>query len=787
MKRMFFFVEVILISSLLTFCGEKPTEPKRDNPFDPANPQTGGDPFELTVKIANGGVMLNWNKPIFPDIKQYKIYRSEEKSTGYLELATTENEQTQYVDKSIENGHSYWYVVAAMNSAGKENDRTNVEPVNIKTQPVLVINGGAHFTLAREVQLTILAAKATQMMLSNNSDFAGTDWEDYATSKNWILSTGEGEKTVYMKVKYEDGMESPTVMAKIKPQPIEPSIAIIADTVKYAPSRNVLIRVKASGTNLQMKLSEDSTFKNVDWMIYEATPSYILSAGNGIKKVFAIIKNDFGIESKIVSDDIIPQPINPDIIIANGAGFCQSRNVELNLIASGDNLQLKLNDEPTFDGIEWQDYEPILNYRLSDGEGTKTLYVKFKNDFEIESSVVSDNIILDLTAPHAVLSVLPDSGITNETQFQIDPTGSSDNLTPKGDLQVRFDWDNDGSFDTEWAYLSVSNYTYSVGGGNKVINMQLKDGAGWQVDTTSNLFVNTRPQPEFQSSEDKKNPLRWFFDASASKDYEDGTDIEYRWDFNGDQIWDTEWLTQDTISYTYSGGEIYDVLLSVRDRNLLANEISQQIILNPTSLTDIDGNVYKVIKIGEQYWMAENLRVTRYRNGDYINKIESNTEWSNTSDGAFCEYGDNDLDVLTYGLLYNWYAVVDPRNIAPEGWHVPTDLEWRELELYLGMREIDADTIGYRGAPFGNKLKMESGWLENGNGNNESGFSALPAGIRYYWDGVFGYRGYTTYWWSTSSPSSSSAFSRSLKHDYSGIGREESPKRNGYSVRLVRD
>ena len=111
---------------------------------------------------------------------------------------------------------------------------------------------------------------------------------------------------------------------------------------------------------------------------------------------------------------------------------------------------------------------------------------------------------------------------------------------------------------------------------------------------------------------------------------------------------------------------------------------------------DIDGNVYKIIKIGDQWWMAENLKVTRYRNGDQIPNIENASEWSALLTGAYCVYENKVSLADTFGYLYNWYAIDDSRNIAPAGWHVPTDEEWKQLEMYLGMSRLDADEGGDR-------------------------------------------------------------------------------------------
>lgn len=206
------------------------------------------------------------------------------------------------------------------------------------------------------------------------------------------------------------------------------------------------------------------------------------------------------------------------------------------------------------------------------------------------------------------------------------------------------------------------------------------------------------------------------------------------------------------------------------------------------TLTDIDGNVYQVVKIGDQWWMAENLRVTHYRNGDEIPKVTDNSEWADLNSGAYCYYDNNDENADIYGSLYNWYAVNDNRNIAPEGWHVPSDNEWKQLEIYLGMSSQDADSSGFnRGTDEGNKLKSTSGWKNNGNGTDDYGFAALPCGNRDYPDGFMYGEEYYAKFWSSTAYDDNDAWFRHLYYLDMKIIRYIIPKQYGLSVRLVKD
>jgi uncharacterized protein (TIGR02145 family) len=212
------------------------------------------------------------------------------------------------------------------------------------------------------------------------------------------------------------------------------------------------------------------------------------------------------------------------------------------------------------------------------------------------------------------------------------------------------------------------------------------------------------------------------------------------------------------------------------------------------TLTDIDGNVYKTVKIGKQWWMAENLKVTRYCNGRTLVAAAGDSAWEALSSGAYCGYAEKEDNAAVYGLLYNWYAVIDSQGLAPAGWHVPTDEEWKQLEMYLGMSRSSADEEGWRGTDEGGKLK-ETGTIQEGSGlwvspnegaSNSSGFSALPGGYRFFY-GMFYFLGRSAYFWSASKHSPDHAWIRFLNYSSSGIHRTHGNLPSAFSVRCVKD
>jgi len=181
------------------------------------------------------------------------------------------------------------------------------------------------------------------------------------------------------------------------------------------------------------------------------------------------------------------------------------------------------------------------------------------------------------------------------------------------------------------------------------------------------------------------------------------------------------------------------------------------------------------VKIGTQTWTSKNLDVTTYRNGDKIPQVQDANAWEKLTTGAWCYYENKAENGTKYGKLYNWYAVMDARGLAPKGYHIPTDKEWTMLTDYLG-----GDSIA------GAKMKRRSGWKNNGNGTNASGFAGLPGGYRSY-DGYFSNVGANGYWWSSSESDTYDAWYRYLYSNNGNVYRSSAYKQNGFSVRCLRD
>lgn len=179
----------------------------------------------------------------------------------------------------------------------------------------------------------------------------------------------------------------------------------------------------------------------------------------------------------------------------------------------------------------------------------------------------------------------------------------------------------------------------------------------------------------------------------------------------------------------------------------------------------------ELVTIGDKTWIAENLAVSEFRNGDKIPEVTSDEEWKRAGEEgkpAWCYYNNDPANAEKYGILYNWYAVSDKRGLAPEGWHIPTDEEWTALSTQLGEKA-------------GSSMKSKS-WM----GTGESGFNALPGGNRNH-DGSFHLAGNYGVWWTATPAQSNFAWFRFLTSVNGFVSRDYSNKAKGLSVRLIKD
>ena len=207
------------------------------------------------------------------------------------------------------------------------------------------------------------------------------------------------------------------------------------------------------------------------------------------------------------------------------------------------------------------------------------------------------------------------------------------------------------------------------------------------------------------------------------------------------------------------------------------------------TLTDVDGNTYKTVKIGDQWWMTENLRVTRFSDGtamQFLVGAATDSLWSVTDSAAYSIINDT-----LYGKLYNYAAVANATHkLAPDGWHIATDENWKNLEMTLGMSEVETNALGFRGVAEAELLvaKNSKGWPEDGVlfGTDKSAFNAKPGGCRLF-NGVLSDQSNMAFWWTASEAGNQEGWYRYIDSNDKRIFRQHTYAHYGMGVRCVKN
>jgi uncharacterized protein (TIGR02145 family) len=339
-------------------------------------------------------------------------------------------------------------------------------------------------------------------------------------------------------------------------------------------------------------------------------------------------------------------------------------------------------------------------------------------------------------------------------------------------------------------YTSTGTFTVSL----TATNSAGSDG----VTKTSYITVDyNAPVAEFSGT-----PLS-ILEAESVQFTDLSTNSPSSWSWN---FGDSNSSTLENPSHIYATAGTYTVTLTAT--NSAGSDIETKIdyiTVDPDivgTVSDIDGNTYMTIEIGSQTWMAENLKTSRYADATSIPHVENTTAWDalTANDPAYCWFNGSSGNAAIYGNLYNWPAAMNGaastdanpsgvQGVCPAGWHIPSDSEWKEMEIYLGMSSSAADELDFRGSDEGGKLKevgLEHWWSPNTGATNESGFTALPGGFRrddasFYGQGIFADI------WTATQASDTSTIRRYLPYNEARIFRGPLHKNYGFSVRCVKD
>ncbi|WP_430817548.1 FISUMP domain-containing protein [Carboxylicivirga sp. RSCT41] len=513
--------------------------------------------------------------------------------------------------------------------------------------------------------------------------------------------------------------------------------------------------------------------------------------------------------------------------IANASAFSLSdydndSHIKIGFEVSEEHCAQQVNDKSYLHVLVYDDYQlndktidvcadtyPLINlYELMGYYGDGTW--EFKEGTDAGSAGNND------------ISSLPLDAFNNSGDYMLDIRDLAGHVSTPGSLQLVFEYtpsddeclsnaatdeisltinwdviDYTISFDTDGG-SSVDDITYNLLSNDVDLSSvtSTKDNhifKGWQMpdgSTVSSIGSDTQSNITLTATWQLQEDYTITFDANGGSEVASITYTGQDEDIDLETRAVTTWYGYDFKGWQNPDGNIVRVFPVSEKKDITLTAQWEE--ATDGTITDDDGNTYKTIKIGDQWWMAENLRTTKYNDGSSIPLITDNSSWGNRTTPAYCWYNNDRSTAVAnnYGALYNWHTV-NTGKLCPDGWHVPTDAEWQTLEMHLRMSGSDANSTDWRGTNQGSQLAgtaslWDSGSLTTNSGFGSSGFNALPSGNRrlYY---NFNYEGSHCDWWSSTQGSSSRAYRRSLYYLNTGIYRSINYKLNGYSVRCVKD
>ncbi len=390
--------------------------------------------------------------------------------------------------------NAVWASLREVNAYGSWTNNTNYsnyEHIFLDTTPPtgsLTINDGASFTTSYNVTLKISQSDTggsgdVQMQFSNdNGTWSG--WENASLTKSWTLTSGDGQKTVFVKFRDAAGNETPVISNTINVDSTPPSGSLtINDGAPFTTSSNVTLNITQSDTggsdDVQMQFSNDNGTWS-EWENASLTKPWTLENGDGEKTVYVKLKDAAGNETPVISNTINVDSTPPtgSLTINDGASFTASSNVTLNITqsdtgGSGD-VQMQFSND---NGIwsEWENVAATKPWTLENGDGEKTVYVKLKDAAGNETPVISNTINVDATPPSGSLTINDGAPFTTSSNVTLNITQSD--TGGSGDVQMQFSNDN-GTW-SEWENVAVTKpWTLENGDGEKTVYVKLKDAVG---------------------------------------------------------------------------------------------------------------------------------------------------------------------------------------------------------------------------------------------------------------------------------------------------------------------
>jgi len=435
-------------------------------------------------------------------------------------------------------------------------------------------------------------------------------------------------------------------------------------------------------------------------------------------------------------------------------------------------------------------------------------------DYSIKIASISNSSIIDQSTNFTISALLPTVTTDAITDITYESASSGGNVTDDGGDPVTAkgvcwstsqnpttaddktsDGTGTGTFTSSLTGLA-DNTTYHV---MAYATNSVETGYGEDIEFTTSLapyIIVTSPTDEDIWEMASSKQITWEHNITAEQVkielYKGGSwreDIEAE-ATNTEYIGSYSWNIPDDLT------DASDYQIRISDGSIEALSDNFEIF---GKIEDYEKHTYRIVKIGNQWWMRENLRSTKYSSGNSILRITDGTTWQSLTKDAkvYCYYNnDSSENSVPYGVLYTWAAAMNSsvapgtQGVCPTGWHLPSDEEWKQLEMQLGMNTTEADNTGWRGTDEGGKLK-ETGtahWNSPNEGaTNESDFTALPGGYRSSNTGNFGTLNTHTYYWTSTSQGDYNAWYRDLSTNEAKVARSDRTRTFGYSVRCVKN
>jgi len=510
-------------------------------------------------------------------------------------------------------------------------------------------------------------------------------------------------------------------------------------TIVYLPSggTNVTVAGKSSGQAIPLGTITNSKSYN------------LISVTDEISKA----TTDFS--GTIATVSVIP----PSAVLSGSTSICSGTTANLSLTTTGiGSITVTLNNGTVFNTVSG-------TTTFSVTPTTNTTYsIASVTDSHGNSGAATSSATVTIYAP-ASITVQQMSSATI-----IEGATTTLSVTATGQPILNYQWYKDGS-----AISGANSYSYTTTNTTSAAGtyyVTVSTTCNVVSSTTSTVSVTARPQGSLTGSAISKRGTGQLTYTSSNGG--GPFTIVYQ-PAESSNVTVTNVTSGSTISVTSGTPSVTTTytLVSVTDQTTTVSRTSG--FTGGTATITVDQNS---VTIGRQIWTDKNLDVTRYRNGDVIDQITNTTDWANATTGAWCYYNNDPANGAIYGKLYNWYAVNDPRGLAPAGWHVPSDPEWTTLSTYLGGNAV-----------AGGKMKTTgiTRWTTpNTSATNESGFTGLPGGYRNLFGSFYNVR-ISGYWWSATVNDSTYAWFRYLYYDDGYLYRSLNNKKNGFSVRLVKD